>query len=221
MSDYEFNPHEDSDFEGNVELSSGEDSLDDEPGYEDDTFSYSTSPNYLRTQSLGIALGGQNLCQKVVKVLEVMERENIDLPLFLDAISWGDAECISNDKVRYARTALMGSKQLPGILRRWHKPPRTRSKGQRAKGGHENMEKFAIECMTEKIQKEMDDAADMFKIPETRIMEDDLLSLHLQELKLQAKHVMPVFWSILESASKKKRKKSIGSNADMVCGIRK
>ena len=32
----------------------------------------------------------------------------------------------------------------------------------------------------------MDDAADMFKIPETHIVEEHLLSLHLHELKLQA-----------------------------------
>lgn len=219
MSDYEFSPDEDSDFEGNVELSSGDDGFDDELVFEDDTFPHSTSPNYQRTQMLGMGLAGQNLCQKVVKILEFMERESIDLPLFLDAISWGDADCISNDKIKYARTALMGSRQLPDILKRWHKPPRTKSKGQRAKGGHDPLEKFAIACVTEKIQKEMDDAADMFKISETCIVEEDLLSLHLNELKLEAQSQMPVFWSILESASKKKRKKSFGGNADMVCCI--
>lgn len=46
------------------------------------------------------------------------------------------------------------------------------------------MEKFAIDCIAEKIQKEMDGAADMFKIPETHIVEENLLSLHLHELKL-------------------------------------
>ena len=65
-----------------------------------------------------MALSGQSLCQKVIKVLDTMEREGIDMPIFLDVISWGDAECITNDKVRYARTALMGSRQLPGILKR-------------------------------------------------------------------------------------------------------
>lgn len=223
MSDYDFSPYDESDYEGAMEDSSAESGLvdDEQVLSEDDTPVPNASPIYQCTQMLGTALSGQNLCQKVVRVLETMEREGIDLPLFLDAISWGDAECISNDRVRYARTALMGSRQLPGILKRWYNPPRTKSKGQRAKGGHDQMEKFAINCITAKIQKEMDDAADIFKIPETHIVEEHLLSLHLHELKLQAKDVMPVFWSILESASKKKRKKSIGSNADMVCCLRK
>ncbi|SRR6266576_3815381 len=105
MSDYNFSPYDDSDFEGAIGDSSAEDSGDDEQvPSEDDTLVPNASPIYQCTQMLGIALSGQNLCQKVVRVLDTMEREGIDLPLFLDAISWGDAECISNDRVRYART---------------------------------------------------------------------------------------------------------------------
>lgn len=224
MSDYEFSPYDVSDYEGPEDLNAENSPNEDEQVPSEDDMPVALAPNaspiYQRTQSLGMALSGQSLCQKVIKVLDTMEREGIDMPIFLDAISWGDAECITNDKVRYARTALMGSRQLPGILKRWYNPPRSKSKGQRAKGGHDHMEKFAIDCIAEKIQKEMDGAADMFKIPETHIVEENLLSLHLHELKLQARDEMPVFWSFLESVTKKKRSKSI-DNADgaVVCSM--
>ena len=61
--------------------------------------------------------------EKVVKVLDVMADLGINLSIFLDALSWGDATCISDTKVRYARTGLMKSKELPLILRQWWKPP--------------------------------------------------------------------------------------------------
>jgi hypothetical protein len=65
-----------------------------------------------------------SLVEKVVKVLDGMEDLGINLTIFLDALSWGDAACISNATVRYARTGLMKSKELPLILHRWWKPPR-------------------------------------------------------------------------------------------------
>ncbi|KAF8338567.1 hypothetical protein F5887DRAFT_842083, partial [Amanita rubescens] len=69
----------------------------------------------------------------------------LDLPLVLDALSWGDEECISNGKIRYARTTLLGSLQLPMILKRWHNPPDDKhDKGQRAAGAHDTLESFAI-----------------------------------------------------------------------------
>ena len=60
-----------------------------------------------------------SLVEKIVKVLEVMEDLKINLTIFLDALSWGDAACISNATVCYAHTGLMKSEELLLILHHW------------------------------------------------------------------------------------------------------
>ena len=56
------------------------------------------------------------LSEKVHKVLDYINLLGMSLPLFLDALSWGDKGCIRDEKIKAARTALMGSAQLSGIL---------------------------------------------------------------------------------------------------------
>ncbi|EGN98073.1 hypothetical protein SERLA73DRAFT_74323 [Serpula lacrymans var. lacrymans S7.3] len=53
---------------------------------------------------------------KVRLVLEYMNMLGLNLPLFLNYLSWGDYNCITDPKIRYERTALMVSDELPVIL---------------------------------------------------------------------------------------------------------
>ena len=55
------------------------------------------------------------LSEKVHKVLNYINLLGMSLPLFLDALSWGDKGCIRDEKIKAAQTALMGSAQLSGI----------------------------------------------------------------------------------------------------------
>ena len=68
------------------------------------------------TQGLREKLQG-NLKDTVKKGLFVFDSLGINLPIFLDALSWGDSECITDAKIRYERSTLVNSKELPGILR--------------------------------------------------------------------------------------------------------
>ncbi|KAJ7891746.1 hypothetical protein B0H13DRAFT_1625873, partial [Mycena leptocephala] len=61
---------------------------------------------------------------KVRKILDCMRDKRLPLLLFLGALSWGNARCTSDKACVYARTSLIVSDELPGILQRWHKPPR-------------------------------------------------------------------------------------------------
>ena len=72
------------------------------------------------TRLLKSRLSGPHLTDKVKKILTFMNSQGLNLPIFLDALSWGDAGCHSDPKVQYERTALMVSDELPGILERWH-----------------------------------------------------------------------------------------------------
>ncbi|KAJ7574763.1 hypothetical protein C8J56DRAFT_1064452 [Mycena floridula] len=80
---------------------------------------------------------------KVLLVMEAMDHAGINLPLFLDAFSWGDEGCIRNAKIRHARTVLMNSAELPNILEHWCNPPRNWKR--RAMAATTTMEKFAIQ----------------------------------------------------------------------------
>jgi hypothetical protein len=69
-------------------------------------------------------LVNENIAVKVKGTLSFMKQQGINLPIFLDALSWGDLGCHSDPEVQYARTSLTVSNELPGILRRWYNPPR-------------------------------------------------------------------------------------------------
>ncbi|KAF8886748.1 hypothetical protein BD779DRAFT_1673051 [Infundibulicybe gibba] len=75
------------------------------------------------TRSLKAKLKGQDVLAKVLAILSCMRLHGMNLPIFLDALSWGDPGCHSDRTIQYARTSLMVSEELPGILNRWYKPP--------------------------------------------------------------------------------------------------
>ncbi|KIJ05460.1 hypothetical protein PAXINDRAFT_27102, partial [Paxillus involutus ATCC 200175] len=63
-------------------------------------------------------------------------------------LSWGDVECMQDYTIRYQRTALMISEELPSILKRLLSPPRNHdSHDVRAMGGRRYLEEFVIDCM--------------------------------------------------------------------------
>ncbi|KAJ7272232.1 hypothetical protein C8J57DRAFT_1435196 [Mycena rebaudengoi] len=95
-----------------------------------------------------------------------MDALGINLPIFLHALSWGDASCITDAKIRYARSSLMVSKELPGILKRWLSPPRSAtSHHARAKGAKSVMESFAKDCMQTSIECELEAIAPILSSP--------------------------------------------------------
>jgi hypothetical protein len=84
------------------------------------------SPYYLWHIPLKIKmkqrLANEDLASKAKEVLSCMKQQKINLPILLDALSWGDAD---PEIQYYARTSIMVSDELPGILRRWYKPPQS------------------------------------------------------------------------------------------------
>lgn len=61
--------------------------------------------------------------KKLLKVLDCMTSENLDVATFLHYYSWGLTTIIPDHTLRYARTALMHSELLPSILENWLQPP--------------------------------------------------------------------------------------------------
>ncbi|KAJ7774231.1 hypothetical protein DFH07DRAFT_732844, partial [Mycena maculata] len=135
----------------------------------------------------------------VKKVLTVMAGLGLSLPVFLDALSWGDRDCTLDAAVRNARTGLLNSPELPIILRRWHKPPRPpKSKKHRPQGAKSVMEGFALECSQEILAQELELLADVFESPaRDDIKEEELTGISFPDTVKQVKKIAPNLWSAL------------------------
>jgi hypothetical protein len=74
-----------------------------------------------RTQFLreNLQLQGKDVAGPIRQVLTAMDEAGIDLTILLDGVSWGTPDCTRDAKIRYARSTLLNSKELPSILRRW------------------------------------------------------------------------------------------------------
>jgi len=163
---------------------------------EDDT---KPSIHYLNNQALRSNLRGKNLAEPIRKVLTYMDALGINVPIFLDGLSWGSTDCTMDAKIRYARSALMNSEELPGILRRWWKPPRPEgSKKRRPKGARQVIQAFVAECMQDTLDRELEAVAPSLLSPVGEdIREEFLTSLVFEGMIENMKASAPTVWKLL------------------------
>ncbi|KAF8154046.1 hypothetical protein B0H34DRAFT_784086 [Crassisporium funariophilum] len=116
------------------------------------------------------------LSRKVEYILRIMDTIGINLPIFLDALSWGDEACTQNAKVRYECAALMNSQELAKILRQWLRPERSPgSKRKRPRGAAPTMKAFALECIKNLVDKELRELAPYLASPAGEDVEPETL----------------------------------------------
>ncbi|KAJ7670870.1 hypothetical protein DFH06DRAFT_1370098 [Mycena polygramma] len=151
-----------------------------------------------RTSTLRANLG-EGLATKVKKTLVFMDGLGLNLPILLDAISWGDAACTLDAKIRYERAGLLNSTELPSILHRWWKPPRSASnKKKRPKGAKAAMQDFAFECSRQVLELELEGLSDLFKSPAgIDVKEEELTATSFSKLIAQVKSLAPNLWRVL------------------------
>lgn len=143
---------------------------------------------------------GQDVAHPIRQVLIFMDAIGIDVPLFIDGISWGSEACIRDAKIRSARSSLMTSPELPDILRRWWRPPRTRkSKNKRAKGGKLVMELFAKECCQSVLNRELECIAKFMVSPKGEdIKEETLIGSGFEKMGEEIRTHAPNLWSVMQ-----------------------
>ncbi|EGO02443.1 hypothetical protein SERLA73DRAFT_158474 [Serpula lacrymans var. lacrymans S7.3] len=143
---------------------------------------------------------------KVRLVLEYMNMLGLNLPLFLDYLSLGDYNCITDPEIRYERTALM-------------------TKGThnaRATVGKDVLEAFAFSCVREAIERELNSIQELAKCPPKDVSEEGLTSLLIDDLvlKLQSPGFggTPKLWELLQRLTRTptQEKQNSGQNTDFV-----
>ena len=217
------------DFDGNEDQPSEEDSDSDSDYLGEDR---ETQSDIEDEPDIGLAIGVQNtrilrddlqgksLLTPVKHVLTVIDTLGINVAIFLDALSWGDAECIQDAKIRYARSALMNSEELPGILQRWWKPPwPVTSKKKRPKGARPIMEAFAVECVQDILDRELEAISTSLLSPTGEdIKEETFTSLIFDQMISSMKTNTPTLWKLLRSMAytPKQQKVNTEKNPDKV-----
>jgi hypothetical protein len=171
------------------------------PQPQEPSFSRQRHYSFDRTDNLRHLHTDQSLAQSVRTVLDCMKDVNLNLPIFLWAISWNIQELITDLTVTAERTALMLSDELPGILAHWRRPPRKHGQGVRTKGAYDTMNKFALDSVLELIDNEMGDLDDILSSPQVDLSEENLLSIKMKDLMASVCHKAPTTSTLFRHAA--------------------
>ncbi|KAG5634601.1 hypothetical protein H0H81_001411 [Sphagnurus paluster] len=161
-------------------------------------------------------LDDEGLFQKVKLVLQFMDAIGINMPIFLDGLSWGNELCIQDSKISYKHVGLMQSEELPGILRRWWKPPwQTGSRKKHATGAGPSMKSFVLECIEETMDQELESLALKLLSPAGEDVElETLTSMGFEQMNTDAKVHAPVCLRLLTQMAHQKRQGSQNKKKD-------
>ncbi|KAJ7572844.1 hypothetical protein C8J56DRAFT_806225 [Mycena floridula] len=212
--DYDYTPESDTDHESDDLHDSDSESPDSTEANPPAPDNFPIDFIHAKTDRLRAASADQ-MESKVLKVLETMTELNINLPLFLDTLSWGDEACIKNRHIQFSRRLLMHSKELPDILQHWWKPPKNSAR--RAKAGRHTMEAFAAECMDSVLDKELAGLANWFKSPsgnDTKVetLTDEDFDMMIARVRRDAPRLWQCIRKLAWTASQEKRNTSKDPN---------
>jgi hypothetical protein len=143
-----------------------------------------------------LAVSG-DMAERVIKILQYMEELHINLPIFLWAISWNVEELVSNPQARFARTALMLSEELPGILTHWHRPPRQHNAGVRTKAAKLAMTEWALDTLCDTVDDELLALGPQMQFPQEDLSEEALLDIRIQDMIPEVQLNAPVLWKLV------------------------
>ncbi|KAI0085660.1 hypothetical protein BDY19DRAFT_996563 [Irpex rosettiformis] len=163
-------------------------------------------------------LSDKDIALKMVDIINFMAEKGMDVATFLHYLSWNvqvPVHMASEEGViRHARTALMSSPQLSGIIEHWLKPPRKHLKGISTLGAKDVLERWAVESIKSRISSEMREfSPHLYSSPED-MSEDTLLSVNLKDDIKTMKATMPTFWDLMVSLGCTTRQLKLGKYKD-------
>ncbi|KAI0085960.1 hypothetical protein BDY19DRAFT_870850, partial [Irpex rosettiformis] len=146
-------------------------------------------------------LSDKDIALKMVDIINFMAEKGMGVATFLHYLSWNvqvPVHMASEEGViRHARTALMSSPQLSGIIEHWLKPPRKHLKGISTLGAKDVLERWAVESIKSCISSEMREFSPLLHSSPDDMSEDTLLSVNLKDDIKTMKATMPTFWDLM------------------------
>jgi hypothetical protein len=102
----------------------------------------------------------------------------------------------------------MVSNELPGILAHWWHLPRKHNSGIHTKAAYHTMNKFALDTILELVGDEMDALNDVFKLPQSELLEESLLNIKWKEMTVDVCHEAPTTWLLLHHTAYTQKQES-------------
>lgn len=157
----------------------------------------------------------------VLRILEVLKEEKLSMAEFLDAYSWGNPGCITDDQICQSRTHFLQSRLFPVLLKRWPRPPcQRKSKKKRPSGAQAPLNAFAMETMQELAGAELDAVECLVKSMNNCLTKADLIQVHLDQLHSDMKASAPMLWGFLEGIATSNVQWKHGTHKDNCRGTR-
>lgn len=151
-----------------------------------------------RTARLRVEAGDmKNIAIRVRSILDHIETVGLDLPIFLDAVCWGNGHLVANGRAKSERSALMNSQELPQILERWEK---------RSPRASAVLKSHALSIIKTAVDAEMESVVLELTTADEELGEEALLSITQQEMLSKIKPMAGTLWEILDSSTTRKTK---------------
>ncbi|KAH9918160.1 uncharacterized protein B0H18DRAFT_883006 [Fomitopsis serialis] len=155
------------------------------------------------------------ICASVLRILDAIKEEKMTMAQFLDAYSWGNQACVTNNRIRQSRTRFLQSPTLPVLLKRWRKPPRQKtSKKKRPEGAEETLNRFALETMKETAETELGNVEALVKSSDDLLTKADLTAIHISQLQADMQKSAPTIWMLLEGIATSDVQRKRGTQKD-------
>jgi hypothetical protein len=136
------------------QIDSNSDESDDSTNLAIDTSSNSNRPQHFNNRS------AKRLHTNVLKILNYMQSHmKISLASFLYALFYGDKNLRANPKAKRARSKLVNDPYFATIITNMMQPPRTSSKGKRARNAHTTIAAVSLRILKQALKAELDDFA--------------------------------------------------------------
>ncbi|KAF8327129.1 hypothetical protein F5887DRAFT_924902 [Amanita rubescens] len=192
----------------------------DEPMLEEEETPADAPIAYQNTMHLKARLDAADILSKVKRIFNCMQSEGLNLPLFLDAVFYGDAACHNDAAIQYQRTALMVSDELPILLERWYQAPSRGQgyRGQRPLAAKKVLVNFAQKIVNKQMDREMKLTAKSFLSNSELLSKEHLLNLNFNVIMAECRTLAPITWSLFRKAAYtvEQEKHNTHKNPDMI-----
>lgn len=160
-----------------------------------------------------------SLAGSVRSILAYMRTLQLDLPLLLWAMSYNVPELVSDELVKFERTALLSSTELLSLLRTWHTPPRGHARGVRSKGASAMLDAYSLELCTATLRTEMGHVGTYMRTRGSDLSAETLLSIKISEMQRDVRARAPLLWGLLRecSWSPRQQKENKAKDPESVC----